>query len=520
MRHRIKHFLGYFKKKRVYIPATIVAIIAFVVFGTGNGSGKEEKITVAPATFVQEVLVTGKVVAAQNVEMGFESSGRVARVNVKVGEQVSEGQVVASLSNGDEASTIQQRQAQVDAEAAKLAELRRGARAEDLIIAEADVTSAQTSYEQKLQALIDEIKDAYAKSDDAVRSRVDQLYTNPRSANPEIISFDNYPLRLSLNDQRLRAGESLAKWNASLSKLTVSAYSESALTEARTYLSQMRTFTNDLTSAVSGLQESAALTQTTIDKYRSDVSSARNTVSTAISSLGTAEQAYRSALNELDKSKKELSLKRAGSTQEQIAAQEAQLKSAQASLGSARATIGKTLVVAPFAGILTKADIKVGEIASPNTPVFGIISSAAYELESHVSESDVAKVSVGQPAKVTLDAYGKEVVFDAKVVQVDPAETILDGISTYKTKLQFVTDDQRIRSGMTANITIQTAEKPATVIVPQEALFLEGGEKVVTVEVGGKKINKPVVTGGINTAGEIEILSGLEIGDQIIIKKK
>ncbi len=50
-------------------------------------------------------------------------------------------------------------------------------------------------------------------------------------------------------------------------------------------------------------------------------------------------------------------------------------------------------------------------------------------------------------------------------------------------------------------------------------MFLEAGEKVVTVESEGKKTNKRVETGGINTAGEIEIVSGLAVGDKIIIKQ-
>ena len=280
----------------------------------------------------------------------------------------------------------------------------------------------------------------------------------------------------------------------------------------------MRAFLNDLSNGVSTLHAGGALTQTTLDGYKNDISSARTNISLAISTLSASEQTYRTSKTAAIKAEQQLTLKTNGSTAEDIAAQAAQVKSARAQLENARAVFGKTLISAPFSGLVTKVDIKEGEIASPNTPVISLISASSYEMESYVSENDISKVKVGQTAKVTLDSYGKDVIFTAKVVQIDPAETVLNGASTYKIKLQFTTNDDRIRSGMTANITIETASKPASIIVPQEAVFLENGEKVVTVESNGKNINKKVETGGINTAGEIEIVSGLAVGDKIIIK--
>lgn len=520
MKSRLSSFGRLLKKKRVYIPLIIVlALIGWKVFGS-NASDSEILLTVEAATFVQEVGVTGKVIAAKDVDMGFESSGRVSKINVDVGSKVSAGQVLASLSNGDAAATVLQRQARVDAQAAKLAEVQKGSRQEDINIAQAEAEGAVTAYNQSIQSLVDEIKDSYAKSDDVLRSKIDQLYSNPRTVTPEIISFDNYNLRIHLNEQRVKAGEMIAAWNKSLSALSVSGYSETYIAEARANLNFMRDYLNGLTSAVAGMQPAGAMTQSTIDKYRSDISSARSTIGAAISSLASAEQSYKTALTTKQTKEQQLNLKKAGSTSEQIAAQLAELKSAQADVRSAQAALSKTVIVAPFSGTITKVDIKEGEIVSTTVNAISMISSAGYEIESFVSESDVSKVRVGQPARVTLDAYGRDVIFEATVSQVDPAETELDGVSTYKTKLQFKASDDRVRSGMTANVMIQTAEKPASVIIPQEALFLENGEKVVTVDQAGTRINKKVITGGINEKGQIEVLEGLSIGETIVIKKK
>ncbi len=525
MKHHIKKFFSYFKKKRVYIPAIIIVLIAGWYFWS-NRSGKTEHIvTVESSTFEQEVLATGKVVASKDVNMGFDSSGRIASLTVKVGDKVQMGQTLGSLANGDVWANVAQRRAALDAENAKYAQVLRGSRPEDISIAETEADGAKATYERSLQSLVDEINDAYAKSDDAVRSKIDQLYKNARTVNPEIIPFDSgtnsYSLRLSLNDQRLRVGDMLTAWSKELSNLSSASYNDTNLANAKKNLAQMTVFLNDLTSAVSGMSANGGLSQTTIDKYRSDISSARSAISAAVSALASAEQTYKSNITAYQKAQKELDLKRSGSTQEDIVAEAAQVKSAQADVQNAEALYAKTVIRAPFAGVITKVDVKEGEIVTPSTSAISMITDSAYEIESYISESDIAKLKIGQVARVTLDAYGKDTLFEAKVTEIDPAETVVDGVSTYKIKLSFTTQDERIRSGMTANITIQTAEEAGSVVIPQEALFLEAGEKVVTVvEDGGTRVKKKVVTGGIDANGDIQVTSGLMIGEKIAVPNK
>lgn len=499
-------FISFIKRPLFYIPAIlIIGVGGFFVFSGSSSNTNEEIFSVTSGEFVQSVSVTGKVVAAQSVDLGFEQAGRVSYVRVNVGDIVKQGQVIASLSNGDLSATVAQRQAQVEAEQAKLAEVQRGARPEDIQLAENNVAQAKVS-------IVDVIRDAYTKSDDALRKDIDQLYTDPRSVRPQIINSDKYELTQSLNAQRLVVGEMLTAWSSSLSNLSPDTFSSSYILTARTNLTTMQRFLDDLSIAVSSYRE-GSLSQTTIDKYRSDISSARTSINTAVSTLNSSEAS-------LKRYQDELRIKKAGSTQEEINTQIAQVKSAEAQLASARALVSKTLIVAPFEGVITKSDIKAGEIASPNTPVISIISAAQYEIESYISETDVAKVGVGQNARVTLDSYGKDLVFYAKVSEVDPAETVLDGISTYKTKLVFDQNDERIKSGMTANISIETARRANSFIIPQEALFLENGEKALTIELAdGSRKNVKVTTGSISNDGGIEILSGLNEGDKVVIKK-
>ena len=519
--------LDLLKLKKVYIPLIVIILIIIGYKSFSSNTSGETIITLEPKTFVQEVSVTGKVQASQNVDMGFETSGRVARVNVKVSDIVKKGTVLASLANGDSYGTVLQRQADLETQQANYDALIRGSRPEDVAIAEADFQSAQALFDQNSQALVDKIKEAYSVADDAVRTKADQFYTNPRSTNPEVIPFnDNYldstSQKTALNAERLKVGENLQKWNTEISSLTVSqlASNYSYIQNARNSLAVVRTMFDDLSSVASYIQVNSVTTQAAIDALKSSVSTARSSISTISSGLTLAEQNYNTSKSGMERAKQQLALKKAGSTEEDLAAGLARVKSAQAQLESANGILAKTLIVAPFDGVVTKMDAKVGESTVLGTTYVSMISASNYEVESYVSESDIAKVKVGQPARITLDTYGKDVIFPATVYEVDPAETVVDGVTTYKIKLSFNQTDERIKSGMTSNITIETSNKPSTFVIPQEALFLIAGEKMVTVDQGGKRINKKVETGGLNASGEIEIVSGLLSGERVVVKNK
>lgn len=511
MKKHISTFLRILKLKKVYIPLIlIIALILIFSFSSSKNTG-EEIITIEPTNFIQEVSVTGKVQAANNVDMGFETTGRVSKVNAKVGQQVKKGEILVSLANGDAYGSVLQRQANLD-------DLLNGSRREDILIAEADLQSAQATFDQNSQALIDKIKEVHTVLDDAVRTNIDQLYRNARSVNPEVITFndgvrDYFTFKTILNSKKVKVNENLEALAIKAGSLSSSVIDTNSIKQARDTISLLRSLLDDLSVVASSIDASGGITQVTIDGYKAGVSSARNSVNSVASGLTTAEQNYNTSKSGLERAKQQLAIKKEGSTVEEI-------KAARAALQSAQGILAKTLITAPFDGIVTKMDAKEGESINLGTNYVSMISAANYEVESYVSESDIAKVKVGQIARITLDTYGKDVVFPASVYEVDPAETVLDGVTTYKIKLSFNQPDERVRSGMTANITIETSNKSATFVIPQEALFLEAGEKMVTVDQAGKRINKKVETGGLNSSGEIEILGGLMSGDRIVVKNK
>ncbi len=132
-------------------------------------------------------------------------------------------------------------------------------------------------------------------------------------------------------------------------------------------------------------------------------------------------------------------------------------------------------------------------------------------------EIDVAQVKVGMEADVTLDAYGKDVIFPMIVTSINPAESIVEGVAVYKVVLQFVKADDRVKSGLTADIIIKVDHHDDVLAVPQRAVITKNGARYVKVLSVESTVDKPVGTGLRGSDGNIEIISGLTEGDQVLV---
>jgi HlyD family secretion protein len=202
-----------------------------------------------------------------------------------------------------------------------------------------------------------------------------------------------------------------------------------------------------------------------------------------------------------------------------IASLRADVAGRYAALTAARDEYNKTRLTALADGVLSTLDIDIGEQAIANSPVAEIISPQVH-IEVDVSESEIASVGIGDSAEITLDAFGDDVVFEGKVVQIDPAETQISGVVYYRTTVVLVDPkDQPIRAGMTANVDIVTEQKQDVLVVPSRAVFERDGERYVRVLLDPARASYrevPVDIGIRGNDGLLEILSGVQVGDEVI----
>ena len=526
-------------KRPLYIILLLVVIFAAAgayFYYRGSQKSPYEFTTVQKGELIQEVSVTGRVKPAENVDLAFEKSGRVAYIGVKVGDKVSAGQTLASLSNADLVAQLKQARASLQKEQVKLDQLKAGTREEDIQVSRTAVANAQKSLADvqskattDLNNLYDGVREvltsAYASADDAINKQSADLFVN-RATDPQLTFYTSSQVDVDAKVGMTNAQSALGQINSTINFLG-SSYSEldAALASVN---SKMKIVQSALYSFSDALNNAANLTSTTLGAYKYNVNLGRTNVNTSLTSINSKQQAIAAqkntnqtnitaAQNTLATAQDQLNLKLAGNTAQDIASQEAQVRYAQANVESYAAQLSKTVIYSPLTGIVTKQDAKVGEIVNANTPEISVMSAAQFEIEANVPEADIAKVKLSDSADVTLDTYGNNVHFEAKVVEIDPAETLIESAATYKTTFQFAKEDERIKSGMTANIDILTAKKSDVLVVPMRALIQRNGDSFVMVDAGGESPEERKITIGLKGSySNVEIISGLKEGDQIV----
>lgn len=508
------------------------------------------------ADILEIVSVTGAVKPVEAVDLAFERGGKLVQVNVKVGDAVSSGQILASLNNADLAAQLAQTQANFEAEQANLSGLEKGTRPEELSIANAEVVNAANAVRDAESAL----SDAQAKAEVDLANTENTAIT---AALKSVTVGKNAVLTLTdiqfahfagMTDQQdfvierakadavyqLLGAADAGHWtNTLLSILASGAYGQ---VQAAINDSNQEEIESAVDQAISALSKVAyALDQIPVSYLvtateKTNLSTEKTNVNTEITTLSAKQQAValqkvvnganltaaqtnlNNAKSALNSAMAEWQLKKAGSTPEQIAAQEAQVKALLAQVQGAQAELAKTIIRAPLAGIVTKKEGEVGEIIPANKSVISVIRDAQFQIETYVPEADIVKVKVNDSAKVTLDAYSNDVIFEAKVVTIDPAETVIEGVSTYKVTLEFIHLDPRIRSGMTANLDIETDKKEQVLSIPQRAIETQNGKKFVKILEEGSVIKDQEIQAGLRGFdGNVEILEGLKEGDKVII---
>ncbi len=512
-----------FIKRPLVISLLILAggIGAYFIFIKKPGASPET-ITAERGNVMQEVSVTGKTKPAKTVDLAFETAGKVRRVNAEVGDKIFANQILVELDSSELYAQLNEAEANLESQKVELDELNKGTRPEEIAVNETKLTSANISLNNAKRNLIDKIQDAYTKSEDSIRNKVDQYFNNPRGASPTVnFTVGDSALKIAVENGRVSIELMLVSWKDSLDKLVISSDLNSYLDSAKNNLDQIKSFLEKNALALNALSASANISQTTIDTYRSAVSTARTNVNTALTNLQAAEEKLRDAESAVILAEKELALEKAGSTAEQIAAQEALVKKAEAGADLIRVKISKNILRSPMDGIITKQEAKAGEIISANSIVASVISLGGFELETNVPEADIFKVKIGDLARVTLDAFGNDLVLEAKVTKIDPAEIVIEGVATYKTTLQFIKENSGIKSGMTANIDILTAQKENVIVVPQRAVVAKDGDKFIKVLKDDGTIEEiKVETGLRGSNGNIEIIEGIKEGDKIITSAK
>lgn len=482
----LKKLLTFFKSiTGIIVLVIIIALVLFSIFKNDN-SGENIFTLTSENLSATGITVGGTVIAQDEVELSFEASGRIVQVSKNAGDRVGQGEVIASLDTGIISSNIMKAQADLDAELAKLNEYKN------------QEGSGLTEVETKKNQLIREMQNAYIVAEDSIKNKTDQFFENPDSRFPKMFFiFYDFKLRNQINEERYQVGRVLKAWQVWAYGINKETYTDQMIVDTKTNIALVQNYLNSISVAVNQFEASDSYPQTSIDKYKTDTATARTNMNQALTDVIDAQEGLRS-------------------TTSQIPYQEARVKSARATVANYQAEAGKSIIRAPFTGLVTRQDAKVGMSAFADQTLVSMISDSNYSLETYMPEIYISQIKLGNKAKIILNSYGSTNEFDATVTYIDPAASERDGVASYKVELVFDKNDERIKSGMTGDAEIMTETINPAFWIPTEAIIDQGGASYVKLLVGeARELRK--VSVGERTPTEIEILSGLLVGDQIIL---
>lgn len=500
-RERLVRFLAFVSRPTVAIGGALIMGGASIALAwqltSATPSGAYSIVTTGSVR--EEVDVSGTVKAAQNADLSFQTTGQVAVISVAVGDHVSAGQKLITLSNATQAAAVALAQANLETQQAKLAALLAGTRPEQLAI---DETAAQ----QARAALDDAIQSAYIMADDAVHAKADQSFSNPRVAAAQLVPLiPDATLASHVEAERVALEPVLG---AMQNLIASSGDLEQRVVQVQSDLNTISTFLDDLSTALFKALPDSTTPAATLTGYQTSVDAGRIEISEALTALTSADTAYRTAAGTL-------ALAQAGATQDAINAQQASVDAARASLAVAQAAADQTYLVAPIAGTVAQQNADLGETVTPGMPLVSLVSDGRYQADMQVSEIDVGKIKVGDPVEVTFDAYSGA-MFSATVTTVPPAATVVDNASSYTVTVTFDQNDPRIKPGLSANVRIITASKQDALLAPTSAIIIDSAQTFVYLKRDGAVVKTPVTIGIESATGMIEVTSGLVAGDSVL----
>jgi HlyD family secretion protein len=532
-----------FNKKWIYIIIAVVVVIAaaaawFIISRQSTASatlaGSLQTVNVEKGTLTATIGANGTVRSNQSAMVSWQTSGRVADVNVKVGQAVKADEVLMTLDPTSLSQSLLQAQADLLNAKTALDDLKNPS-ALSIAQAESALKSAQDALDElknptslsiaqaettlkNAQDAVDELKnptplaisqaeqaviDAQKSVDDAqyavdsakdgrgsaaqiAQARADVLLAQDQ-VNKMQDFYDRVPGDPSLNKSKAQALTTLENAKTSLDK--AKAKLEWYLT-APTAL-EVAERLNTLAVAQAQLQDA----QDTLEKLKSptaeDIALAEAKVSDAQDALDNLKNPSAADISlsqaKVEDAQKSLDKLTKGPDPDELATAQSRVDIAQATLNLARLT-------APFDGTITNLNANPGDMVSLNTAAYRIDDLTHLYVDLQVSEVDINRVQEGQPVQISFDAIlGKK--YNGKVTAVGQFGTATSGVVNFTVTVQLTDADESVKPGMTAAASIVVSQIENVLLVPNQSVRTVNNKRVVYKANGS----------GIPQAVEIEI---------------
>lgn len=172
-----------------------------------------------------------------------------------------------------------------------------------------------------------------------------------------------------------------------------------------------------------------------------------------------------------------------------------------------------TKIYAPQDGAVSELNIREGMFVAPSQPIISLVDLSSVWLVADVFERQAAWIKVGQKAEATLP-FMPEKLWTGQVEYIYPS---LDAKTrSLKVRLRFDNISEMLKPNMYADVKIYSSPKPNVLAIPREALIRTGKDQRVIVSLGDGKFRPKSVRVGMETDDYIEVIAGLQEGEQVV----
>ena len=534
------------KSRLRILTINLVIVVAIAAVGFWGYSTLHPKaaaaalstVTVSRGDVSSTVSSSGTVISPSDIALAPTTTGTLAKLNVKVGQSVHAGEVLAQMDTTSLKSAVAQAQSSLIQAQANLtsaqatADTTASTTAIQLQNDQTAVTTAQNNYAYQ-QTLI---ASSQATDQTTVQTALNKLNYDKNLASQNVAIYQSSvdTAKNSLTNAQLTyndyvglygpAGITLT-WCASIN--TVNANCTTLNQDNNAVISAQTAYNNALVTQQQNLAKDA-------QTIASDQQSYNDALATAALNLKKNAQTLASAQASIDSAQSTLKLYQLqnsnSTTATTIAVDQAQITVAQSNLVTAQKNLAGATVKSPVSGkIASISNTLIGATISPNTtPTNGSTGATGFivltdvgglQVTAGFSESDVAKIAVGQTTSMAFTALPNE-VGDAKVSNIALLPTTSSGATTYTVTFQLTGKIEGLKPGMTATATVIVADSPNAISVTSRAVTTRGQVSTVNVvtTVKGKQVETPtpVVVGIVGDSSD-EILSGLKVGQLVAL---
>jgi cobalt-zinc-cadmium efflux system membrane fusion protein len=172
-----------------------------------------------------------------------------------------------------------------------------------------------------------------------------------------------------------------------------------------------------------------------------------------------------------------------------------------------------TALKAPFAGVVTKAQVSTGDFVDESREVFAVANLSQVWVQAEVYEKDLGRIRVGQNASITVDTYPNE-HFNGRVAYI--SDVLDPQTRTARVRCEVANGDLKLKTDMFASIELPTKFDKQAVTVPTSALQEVEGKSVVFIRRSQIQFEKRDVEKGATVNGQTEITRGLKVGEPVV----